>query len=67
MKQLFITAPRQVEFQETPIPVCPPDGILVKAVITTVSSGTEIRVYRAIPVDKEGKYYILIILISLPV
>ncbi len=56
MKQLFVTAAREVEFQEVPTPVCPPDGILVKAIITAVSSGTEIRVYRAIPVDKEGKY-----------
>ena len=56
MKQLFVTAAREVEFQEVPTPVCPPDGILVKAIITAVSSGTEIRVYRAIPVDKEGKF-----------
>ncbi len=55
MKRLIVTGPRQVEFDDAPIPECPRDGVLVKADVTAISAGTEIRVYRWIPVDDEGK------------
>ena len=56
MKRLVITGPRRAAFQEAPIPDCPKDGLLVRAIVTAVSTGTELRVYRWIPVDEEGKY-----------
>ena len=55
-KRLMVTAPRQVEFEEIPVPDCPGDGLLVRARVTAVSTGTEIRVYRGIAVDKEGAF-----------
>ena len=55
-KRLIVTAPRQVELEEVPIPGCPDDGLLVRAKVTAVSTGTEIRVYRGIPVDKDGGF-----------
>ena len=55
MRRLIVTGPRQVEFDDAPIPECPRDGVLVKATVTAISTGTEIRVYRWIPVDDEGK------------
>ncbi len=55
-KRLMVTGPRQVEFEEAPVPDCPDDGLLVRARVTAVSTGTEIRVYRGIPVDKEGAF-----------
>jgi len=55
-KRLIVTAPRQVEFEEVPIPDCPGDGLLVRAKVTAVSTGTEVRVYRGIPVDKDGGF-----------
>ena len=54
MKRLVVTGPRQVEFEDVPIPDCPRDGVLAKAIVTAISTGTEIRVYRRIPVDDEG-------------
>lgn len=56
MKRLIITAPRQAEFEEALLPACPPDGLLVRARVTAISTGTELRVYRLKPVDTEGKY-----------
>ena len=56
MKRLIITGPRQTSFEEVEMPACPPDGLLIRARLTAVSIGTEIRVYRWIPVDDEGKY-----------
>jgi 2-desacetyl-2-hydroxyethyl bacteriochlorophyllide A dehydrogenase len=56
MKRLIITAPRCAEFEEAPLPICPPDGLLVQARLTAVSTGTEIRVYRLIAVDSAGEY-----------
>ncbi len=55
MKRLVITGPRQVRFEDVPIPKCPPNGVLVKAMASAISTGTEIRVYRWLPVDEEGK------------
>jgi len=55
LKRLVITGPRQVRFEDVPIPECPPNGVLVKAMVTAISTGTEIRVYRWLPVDEEGK------------
>ena len=56
MKRLIVTGPRQVEFEEVPLPDCPPDGLLVRATVTAISTGTEIRVYRAKPVDEAGRF-----------
>lgn len=56
MQRLIITAPRQAEFEEVPLPVCPPAGLLVRAHLTAISTGTEIRVFRMIPVDEAGQY-----------
>lgn len=56
MKRLIVKGARDVEFEEVPIPDCPTDGLLVKASVTAISTGTELRVYRAIPVDPEGKF-----------
>ena len=55
MKRLVITGPRQVKFEDVPIPECPSNSVLVKAMVTAISTGTEIRVYRWLPVDEEGK------------
>jgi 2-desacetyl-2-hydroxyethyl bacteriochlorophyllide A dehydrogenase len=54
MHRLIITAPRQAEFEEITMPVCPPDGLVVQARVTAISTGTELRVYRLIPVDTAG-------------
>ena len=56
MKRLVIKGPRQAYFEDVPIPECPDDGLLVRAVVTAISTGTELRVYRWIPVDEEGKF-----------
>ena len=55
MQRLIITGPCKTEFEDIPTPKCSNDGILVKRLVTAFSSGTEIRVYRWIPVDDEGK------------
>ncbi len=54
MKRLVVTGPRQVQFEDAPIPECPRDGVLARAIVTAISTGTEMRVYRRIPVDEEG-------------
>lgn len=56
MKRLVITGPRQASFDDVDVPECPPDGLLVRANVTAVSTGTEIRVYRYIPVDEDGEW-----------
>jgi 2-desacetyl-2-hydroxyethyl bacteriochlorophyllide A dehydrogenase len=56
MQRLIITAPRHAEFEDVPMPTCPPDGVLVRARVTAISTGTELRVYRLIPVDAAGNY-----------
>ena len=55
-KRLIVTGPRNARFQEVPDPDCPAGGLLVRARMTAISTGTELRVYRGIPVDREGKY-----------
>ena len=55
MKRLVITGPRKAEFDDVPMPVCADDGLLVRASATAISTGTEIRGYRATPVDDEGR------------
>ena len=54
MKRLVITGPRAAEFEDVPPPLCPDEGLLVRAEVTAISTGTEIRAYRSIPVDEEG-------------
>lgn len=56
MKRLLVTGPRAVEFAEMPDPICPPDGLVVRATQTAISAGTELRVYRAEPVDEAGRF-----------
>ncbi|MBN19624.1 MAG: hypothetical protein CL758_09150 [Chloroflexi bacterium] len=55
MQRLIVTGPCKTQFEDIPIPKCPNDGILVKTLVTAISTGTEIRVYRWIPVDHEGE------------
>eukprot|EP01051_Picozoa_sp_SAG22_P020567 SAG22_NODE_4208_length_1345_cov_1.556180_1_plen_385_part_00 len=55
-KKLYITAPKVCEWVEEAMPACPADGVLVKTETTCMSIGTELRCYRGIPVDPEGKY-----------
>jgi threonine dehydrogenase-like Zn-dependent dehydrogenase len=56
MHRLIITGPRQAVFEDVARPECPPDGVLVEACTTAISAGTEIRVFRAIPVDEDGQF-----------
>ena len=56
MKRLIVTGPRQVEFEDVPPPECAADGLVIRARKTAVSTGTEIRVFRAKPVDEAGKF-----------
>lgn len=56
MKRLVITGSRQAVFEEVEMPVCAPDGVVVKARVTAISAGTEVRVYRAIAVDDAGRF-----------
>ncbi|MDP7016702.1 MAG: zinc-binding dehydrogenase [Pirellulaceae bacterium] len=56
MQRLIITGPRRAEFEETSPPVCGDDEVLVRADTTAISTGTELRVYRAIPVDEAGRF-----------
>ena len=56
MKRLVVTGPKQASFEDVPIPSCPPDGLLVRANVTTVSTGSEIRVFRWLPVDEAGEW-----------
>jgi len=55
VKRLVITGPRKAEFEDVSAPVCPADGLLIRAEATAISIGTEIRAYRSIPVDEEGQ------------
>ena len=54
--RLIVTGPRNAQFQEVADPDCPAGGLLVRARMTAISTGTELRVYRGIPVDREQKY-----------
>jgi threonine dehydrogenase-like Zn-dependent dehydrogenase len=56
VKRLVITGSRQAVFEEVEMPVCAPDGVVVKARVTAISAGTEVRVYRAIAVDDAGRF-----------
>ena len=56
MKRLIVTGPRQVRFEDVPPPPCRADGLLVRATHTALSTGTEMRVFRAIPVDDQGQF-----------
>lgn len=66
MKRLIITGPRRAEFEDAPTPACPDDGLLVRAEATAISTGTEIRAYRCIPVDEEGELLYPNVPLSLP-
>ena len=55
MKRLLITGPRTAEFQDVPVPECPRAVLLVRALVTALSTGTEMRAYRGTPVDPEGR------------
>jgi len=56
MRQLLITGPRQAEWFEADLPPCPADCVVVNALRSAVSVGTELRVYRGIPVDLAGRF-----------
>ena len=55
MKHLVITGPKRAELEDQPVPALTDDGLLVRAEATAISTGTEIRAYRGIPVDEEGE------------
>lgn len=55
VQRLIISAPRSATFEETAMPVCSDDSVLVRAQCTAISAGTELRVYRGIPIDEAGK------------
>lgn len=55
VKRLVITGPRSAEFQDVPVPECPQDGLLVRATVTALSTGTEMRTWRGTPVDPDGR------------
>ena len=55
MKRLVIAGPRRAEFQDARVPECPRYGLLVRALVTALSTGTEMRAYRGTPVDPDGK------------
>ncbi len=56
MQRLLIHGARQAAFEESPDPPCGQGDILVRAAKTAISPGTEVRVYRAIPVDEAGQF-----------
>lgn len=56
MQRLIVTAPRQAEFEAITMPTCAPTDLLVRARVTAISTGTEIRVFRLTPVDDAGKF-----------
>jgi len=56
MQRLLVTAPCQAEFEAITLPTCAPDEVVVRARVTAVSTGTEIRVFRLIPVDDAGNF-----------
>ena len=67
MKRLVVTGPRQATFEEVKMPACDRDGVVVRARVTAVSAGTELRVFRAIPVDDAGRFMHESMPFSLPV
>ncbi|MBB75540.1 MAG: hypothetical protein CMJ75_13620 [Planctomycetaceae bacterium] len=56
MKQLLVTGPRQASLCEVPRPDCGAAEVLVETRLTAISTGTELRVFRAIAVDDEGQF-----------
>ena len=56
MKRLIITGPSQAVFEEVEMPACAQDGVVVRARVTAISAGTELRVYRTTPVDEAGLF-----------
>ena len=56
MKQLLVTGPRQATLCEVPCPTCGVEEALVETRLTAISTGTELRVFRAIAVDDEGQF-----------
>jgi threonine dehydrogenase-like Zn-dependent dehydrogenase len=56
MYRLLVTAPRQAEFEAIPEPVYAATDLLVRARVTAISTGTELRVFRLIPVDDGGQF-----------
>ena len=56
MKQLLVTGPRQASLCDVPCPACGVEEVLVEAQLTAISTGTELRVFRAIAVDDEGRF-----------
>lgn len=56
VKQLMVTGPCVAEWVEVPEPECAVDGLVVRARLTAVSTGTEIRVFRGIAVDDRGEF-----------
>jgi alcohol dehydrogenase len=54
---VYFTASREVTVQEEPLPPLPPDQVLVDTVLSAISPGTEMLVYRGefpqeVPVDE---------------
>lgn len=45
-RALYFTAPRQVEIQEEPLPPLPADRLLIQTLLSAISPGTELLVYR---------------------
>ena len=43
---LFFTAPHQLELRDEPLPPLPDDGLLVQTVVSAISPGTEMLLYR---------------------
>ena len=43
---LFFTAPYQLELRQEPLPPLPADGLLVQTVVSAISPGTEMLLYR---------------------
>jgi len=56
MNKLVITGPNKAEFIKTDIPKINESQILVKTICTAISTGTEIRVYKGISIDKNNKF-----------
>jgi 2-desacetyl-2-hydroxyethyl bacteriochlorophyllide A dehydrogenase len=49
---LFFTAPYQLELRQEPLPPLPNDGLLVQTVVSAISPGTEMLLYRGqMPAD----------------
>ena len=54
MHKLVITGSNKAEFIEVDIPKISSKQILVKTICTAISTGTEIRVYNGISIDKNS-------------